>query len=76
MITWRATWALDIEPQTILTWEAVNKDLTLSAVQESLEEELIKSYTDALQLHGSSRQIIHPISLQQIQREQKASHDT
>ncbi|KZZ94148.1 hypothetical protein AAL_05115 [Moelleriella libera RCEF 2490] len=74
MITWRATWALDIESQTILAWEAVNKDLTLSVVQESLEEDIIKSHTNALQLVGFSRQIIPPISLQQIQREQKALH--
>jgi hypothetical protein len=76
-ITWRATWELAMEPSLIRAWEAVVHDRyddswSLGVVQERLDIAAIKSHGDAIPCLRLSGQVIRPVSLQQIQMEQKA----
>jgi hypothetical protein len=76
-ITWRATWELAMEPSLIRAWEAVVHDRyddswSLDVVQERLDVAAVKSHGDAIPCLGLSGQVIRPVSLQQIQMEQKA----
>ncbi|KAJ8126939.1 hypothetical protein O1611_g6700 [Lasiodiplodia mahajangana] len=78
IITWRGTWELTIEPCTIQAWEAVVNQYggwKLDLVQERLDKSAIKSHGDAIYYLMLSTQVIRPISLQQIQIEQKALED-
>lgn len=78
IITWRGTWELTIEPSTIQAWDAVVHQYdgwNLSFAQELLNEAVIKSHGDAIHFLMLSRQVVRPISLQQIQTEQKALED-
>ncbi|GKT58865.1 PRANC domain protein [Colletotrichum tofieldiae] len=75
VIVWRGTWKLAMEPSTIQAWEAVMHQYDgrrLGLVQERLDEAAIESHGDAVHYLMLSGQIIRPISLQQIQIEQKA----
>jgi len=66
---------LTIEPSIIQAWEAVVSqygDWRLDLVQERLDKAAIKSHGDAIHHLMLSTQVIRPISLQQIQVEQKA----
>ncbi|ETS05678.1 hypothetical protein M419DRAFT_5995 [Trichoderma reesei RUT C-30] len=77
-ITWRGTWAFTIEPSLVKAWEALvhqshpGWDHELAVVQERLDEDVIKSHGDAIRHLMLSSQVIRPVSLQQIQMEQKA----
>ncbi|KAM7207900.1 hypothetical protein V8F20_001694 [Naviculisporaceae sp. PSN 640] len=76
-VTWRATWELTMEPLLIRAWEAVvhyryDDSWSLSVVQERLDTATIKSHGDAIPCLKLSGQVIRPVSLQQIQTEQKA----
>ncbi|GJC98912.1 oxoglutarate iron-dependent oxygenase [Colletotrichum higginsianum] len=74
-IVWRGTWKLAMEPSTIQAWEAVMYQYDgwrLDLVQEQLDEAAIKSHGDAVHYLMLSGQVIRPISLWQIQREQEA----
>ncbi|KAK0711721.1 hypothetical protein B0H67DRAFT_602455 [Lasiosphaeris hirsuta] len=76
-ITWRATWEWTMEPSLIRAWEAVvyyryDDSWSLGVVQERLDIAAIKSHGDAIPSLRLSGQVIRPISLQQIQMEQKA----
>ncbi|KAK3378851.1 hypothetical protein B0T24DRAFT_610159 [Lasiosphaeria ovina] len=76
-ITWRATWELTMEPSLIRAWEAVvhhryDDSWSLGIVQEQLDIAAIKSHGDAIPCLRLSGQVIRPVSLQQIQMEQKA----
>jgi hypothetical protein len=75
-ITWRATWELTMEPSLIRAWEAVVHhrcdSWSLGVVQERLDIAAIKSHGDAIPCLRLSGQVIRPVSLQQIQMEQKA----
>ncbi|OAL25434.1 hypothetical protein AYO20_10468 [Fonsecaea nubica] len=73
-ITWRGTWQLTMEPSLIQAWEVVvgrYGGYRLNSVPESLHEAAIKSHADAIHHLMLSSPVIRPISLQQIQREQK-----
>ena len=73
-ITWRATWQLTIESSSMRAWEAVIDQYDgyeLNFVQECLDEAAIKSHGDAIHHLVLSSPVIRPISLQQIQLEQK-----
>lgn len=73
-ITWRGTWKLAIETSVIQAWEAVMRQYDgwrLNLVQERLDEAEIKSHGDAIHYLVLSSQVIRPISLRQIQIEQK-----
>ncbi|TDZ67550.1 hypothetical protein CTRI78_v002781 [Colletotrichum trifolii] len=75
VIVWRGTWRLAMEPSTIQAWEAVTHQYDggrLDWVEEQLDEAAIKSHGDALHHLRLSSQAIRPISLKQIQVEQKA----
>ncbi|KAH6700207.1 hypothetical protein EV126DRAFT_29987 [Verticillium dahliae] len=75
VVLWRGTWDLAMEPPLIQAWEAVMHQYDgrrLDLVQERLDETAIKSHGDALSCLMLSSQVIRPISLQQIQMEQKA----
>ncbi|KAI5466122.1 hypothetical protein BGZ63DRAFT_411512 [Mariannaea sp. PMI_226] len=61
-ILWRGTWKWCMVPSVFEAWEAV----------ELVDEAAIQSHGDALHHLMLSGQVIRPISLQQIQREQKA----
>lgn len=74
-IVWRGTWELAMEPATIQAWKDVmhqwdGRRLNLS--EELLHKDTIKSHGDALRYLKLSGQVIRPVSLQQILREQKA----
>ncbi|KAK4187933.1 hypothetical protein QBC35DRAFT_550905 [Podospora australis] len=80
-VTWRATWEFTMEPSlipvTIRAWEAVvhrryDDNWSLGVVNEWLDLAAIKSHGDAIPSLKLSGQVIRPVSLQQIQREQKA----
>ncbi|TQN63669.1 hypothetical protein CSHISOI_11773 [Colletotrichum shisoi] len=77
VIVWRGTWELAMEPSTMQAWEAVMYQYDgwrLDLVQEQLDEAAIKSHGDAAHHLMLSGQVIRPISLWQIQREQEALH--
>lgn len=80
-VTWRATWELTMEPSLIRAWEAVvhhryDDSWRLRVVQEWLDTAAIKSHGDAISCLRLSGQVIRPVSLQQIQMEQKALEGT
>ncbi|KAK5212636.1 hypothetical protein LTR41_001582 [Exophiala xenobiotica] len=73
-ITWRATWQLTLEPSIIQAWKAVIDQYDgcrLNLVQERLDKAAIKSHGDAIHHLMLSSPVIRPVSLQQIQMEQK-----
>ncbi|KAK4936478.1 hypothetical protein LTR10_022641 [Elasticomyces elasticus] len=73
-ITWRGTWNFTMESSLIQAWEAVIHQYDgcrLNLVQERLNEAAVKSHGDAIHYLMLSSQVIRPISLQQIQMEQK-----
>ncbi len=73
-ITWRGTWRFTMEPSIMQAWEAIISQCDgyrLNLVQERLDEAAIKSHGDAIHYLMLSSQVIRPISLQQIQMEQK-----
>jgi hypothetical protein len=75
IIIWRGTWKLTIEPTIIQAWEAVvhrYDGWRFNLVEERLAEAAIKSHGDAIHDLMLSSEVIRPISLQQIQIEQKA----
>ncbi|KAL5085383.1 hypothetical protein Trisim1_010609 [Trichoderma cf. simile WF8] len=74
-IIWRGTWEFIMEPSVIRTWEAFvhqRHGWRLDLTQELLDEATIKSHGDAIGYLMLSGQVIRPISLQQIQIEQRA----
>lgn len=87
-ITWRGIWELSemrVDLDSInRAWKAAvfsqhpewrqahHPDWGLEVVEELLDETAIKSHGDAIQELMLSSQVIRPVSLQQIQREQKA----
>ncbi|KAK0615870.1 hypothetical protein B0T17DRAFT_497191 [Bombardia bombarda] len=76
-VTWRATWELTMEPSLIRAWEAVvhhrfDDSWSLGVVQQRLDTAAIKSHGDAIPCLRLSGHVIRPVSLQQIQMEQKA----
>ncbi|KAK3688423.1 hypothetical protein B0T22DRAFT_459394 [Podospora appendiculata] len=76
-VTWRATWAWTMEPLLIRVWEAVihhryDDTWSLAVAQEQLDTAAIKSPGDAIPCLRLSGQVIRPVSLQQIQMEQKS----
>lgn len=76
IIVWRGTWKLAMEPSMIQAWEAVvhhqYEGWRLNVVIEWLDKAAISSHGDAIHYLMLSSQVIRPISLQQIQIEQKA----
>lgn len=77
-ITWRGTWNLTMRPSVIQAWEAVMQHhhqcdgWRIDLAQECLDEAAIKSHADAIHYLMLSCHVVRPISLQQIQIEQKA----
>ena len=75
MISRRGTCKLTMEPSIIQAWEAVIHQYDgwrLNLVRELLDEAAIKSHGDAVLYLTLSSRVIRPVSLQQIQIEQKA----
>jgi hypothetical protein len=75
IIIWRGTWKLTIEPSVTQAWEAVvhrYDGWRFNVVEERLDEAAIKSHGDAIHDLMLSSEVVRPISLQQIQIEQKA----
>lgn len=74
IIIWRGTWKLTIEPSIIQAWEAIHwyNGWRFNLVEEQLDAAAIKSHGDAIYNLMLSSEVIRPISLQQIQIEQKA----
>lgn len=74
IITWRGTWKMTMGPSVIEAWEAVVQQFDgwrLNTVQEWLDGVAIKSHGDAIHYLKLSSQVVRPVSLQQIQIEQK-----
>ena len=74
-ILWRSTWKWRMVPSELQAWEAVahpHSGGRLDLADKWMEEEAIQSHDDALYHLMLSGQVIPPISLQQVQREQKA----
>ncbi|KXH35153.1 hypothetical protein CSIM01_04678 [Colletotrichum simmondsii] len=75
VLLWRGTWNLAMASSVIHAWEAVTHQydiLRLRVAEEKLDEVDIKSHGDAIQHLRLSCLVIRPVSLQQIQIEQKA----
>lgn len=76
-ITWRATWDLDLRAGVIAGWErTASKRHTceLHVVHEILDASVasaIESHGDAIQQLDFLHDIVHPVSLSQIQRENR-----
>lgn len=74
VLTWRATWHLNLEIEVIDAWDKVVRHRDdggdgVRAVYESVEPEEIRSHGDAIVSLKLSETVIRPISLQQILRE-------
>ncbi|KAF3802786.1 hypothetical protein GCG54_00014022 [Colletotrichum gloeosporioides] len=75
VVLWRGTWKFAMKPSITQTWEAVIHQYNgwrLDFVEEQLNETTIKSHGHAVQHLMHATQIICPVSLRQIQTEQKA----
>ncbi|OAQ72975.2 hypothetical protein VFPPC_15228 [Pochonia chlamydosporia 170] len=75
VISWRGTWKLTMEPSVLRAWEAVvhqQDGWRLDVAEEWLDEAAIVSHGDAIQCLMLSGEVIRPVSLQQIQMEQRA----
>lgn len=74
-LTWRATWSFAMK-STIKAWKAVMhhhySGWTLDVIHERLSGADVNSHGDAIHHLNLSSQVVRPVSLQQIQREQKA----
>lgn len=74
VVTWRATWDMNIQPRVIEAWEGVvcsrgGYPRGVDVVYETVNEH-ITSHVDAIVSLGLSETVLRPISLQQIKREQ------
>ncbi|KAK1845415.1 hypothetical protein CCHR01_11965 [Colletotrichum chrysophilum] len=75
VVLWRGTWKFVMKPSIIRAWEAVMHQYNswrLDFVQERLDAKATKCRGDAIQDLMHANQIIRPVSLRQIQIEQKA----
>ncbi|KAL7811157.1 hypothetical protein V8C26DRAFT_228152 [Trichoderma gracile] len=75
VVTWRATWCMSIQPRVIKAWEGVANSRggnsgSVDVVYEAVNEH-ITSHADAIVDLKLSETVLRPISLQQIQREQR-----
>lgn len=77
-ITWRATWDVVLEDRVVCAWEKVackrDRSVELEIVKEVLGAGVavdIKSHGDAIRHLGMAAAVVHPISLSQIQRENR-----
>ncbi|KAI7775679.1 uncharacterized protein LA080_006462 [Diaporthe eres] len=73
-IAWRGTWEMTMGPSVIQAWEAVVQQFDgwrFDVVHEWLDGVAINSHGDAIHYLMLSSQVVRPISLQQIQIEQK-----
>jgi hypothetical protein len=75
-ITWRATWDVEVDDRIICAWDKVvgKRDpyMQLEVVKEVLGAGVvadIKSHGDAIRHLGMATEVVHPVSLSQIQRE-------
>ncbi|KAF2186584.1 hypothetical protein K469DRAFT_686971 [Zopfia rhizophila CBS 207.26] len=72
-ITWRGNWNLRLEPHVIRFWEAVafkRARCEFQVVRELLDTDVvIKSHSDAIHSLKLLHQVVHPVSLWQIQKE-------
>jgi hypothetical protein len=75
-LTWRATWFLELEPRVVEAWERVackrRPSCELQVVQEVLGASIrvsIMSHGDAIRHLDFSHDVLQPVSLSQIQRE-------
>ncbi|KAK1534010.1 hypothetical protein CPAR01_10718 [Colletotrichum paranaense] len=71
---WRGTWKLAMDSSVIHAWDTVTHQydiLRLRVSEEKLNEADIKSHGDAIHHLRLSSRVIRPVSLQQIQIEQK-----
>ncbi|RVX67398.1 hypothetical protein B0A52_09179 [Exophiala mesophila] len=74
-ITWIGTWQLTMKPSLIKAWKTVTDQydsFRLNLVRERLDQVAINSHGDAIHHLRLSGQVIRPVSLQQIQMEQKS----
>ncbi|KAK1446408.1 hypothetical protein CMEL01_10651 [Colletotrichum melonis] len=75
VLLWRGTWKLATDSSVIHAWDTVTHQydiLRLRVSEEKLNEADIKSHGDAIHHLRLSSRVIRPVSLQQIQIEQKA----
>ena len=75
-ITWRATWDVELDDRVICAWEHVvgkrDPSMELEVVKEVLGAGVvadIRSHGDAIRHLGMATEVVHPVSLSQIQRE-------
>ncbi|KAI2614923.1 hypothetical protein GGR54DRAFT_324318 [Hypoxylon sp. NC1633] len=74
-VEWRGTWSLKWNSRVIRKWEEVavlRTGLSLHIkANRYIEPAHIKSHADAIEKLGVDKQVIHPVSLEQIHRESK-----
>ncbi|KAI1096932.1 hypothetical protein F5B19DRAFT_499121 [Rostrohypoxylon terebratum] len=73
VLTWKATWALTLQPSMVQLWEAAASkhggSRSIRVVHEVLPNNIIGSHGDALRILEPLNTVIRPISLQQIEIE-------
>jgi hypothetical protein len=77
-ITWRATWDVVVDDRVICAWENVVGRRDPSKKMEVVKDVLgrgvvadIRSHGDAIRHLGMAKEVVHPVSLSQIQRENR-----
>ena len=73
-ILWRATWNVELERRVIEMWERVacrGRPCELRVVIDYLDPARVKSHGDAIPLLGFDHDVVEPVSLEQIQRENR-----
>ncbi len=73
-ITWRATWNYGLEGRVVGGWEKVayaRRPDPLRVVVEGLDAASIQSHGDAIQQLSFSHNVAQPVSLEQIQKENR-----
>lgn len=76
-LRWCGTWNLDLQPTVIDVWERVAKlhlgeDSKLVILpNQSLDQDAITSHASAIRALKLAEEVIHPVSLEQIDRESR-----
>jgi len=73
-ILWRATWRVELQARVIRAWERVagrRRPCELRVVTEQLDPSAARFHGDAIPLLGFEHDVVEPVSLEQIQRENR-----
>ncbi|KAI1771137.1 hypothetical protein F4818DRAFT_454807 [Hypoxylon cercidicola] len=70
IVSWTGTWRMDLNREALAAWRRVaRKHPKYIMTSQRLEQVDIMSHADAIEQLGINPKVIHPVSLEQIQRE-------